>query len=182
MRKRIICGIVVVLTLLFGNGCYYVFYGQNLSTKKLLEGRELIFYEMCSIYTIHTALWSLSWPLSPQAARECFLLHFSQKDIVTIRMNLSSPKIEAIVRSLKDRQFGSYESLARNGNEAYSLSSPEHKVAIAVNPCRVEKELQESLLRYLQDKGWPSCFTARYRVRNNSDAAYQVNNNLNDNY
>ena len=204
----------MALTLLFGNGCYYVFYGQNLSTKKLLEGRDLNLYEMCSIYTMHIALWSLGWPLSPQAARECFLLHFPQKDTVTIRMNLSSPRIQASVRSLKDRQVGSYESLTWNGDEAYSLSSPEHKAAIAVNPCRVEKEcqegslyscsvysimqypklsntvftlgfiripIQEGLFRYLQDKGWLSCFTARYRVGNNSEAANIVNNNKNDN-
>lgn len=197
--KRFIILIVSLLALLFGNGFYYVFFGQHKSMAKLEGGAELNLYEKCSIYTMHVALWTLGWPFSPQAARECFMLHFPQKDTVSIGMHLSSPRIESAVASLKDRPIGSSVKVSWDGYDAYSLASPEHKAAIAVNPCRIVKEwqesfmyscsvyssmqyplksntvitlgsiripLQEGLFRYLQDKGWLSCFTARYRVGN----------------
>ena len=207
-RKRILFTLIALLTLLLGNGCYYLFHGQNLSAEKLRQGKDLNLYEKCSAYTMHIALWSLGWPMSPQAARECLMLHFPHKDTVNIRMNLSSPRIDAAVRSLKDKPVGASVRIAWDGNEAYSLASPEHKAAIAVNPCRVVKEwqesymyscsvyspmlypkqsntvisagpfrihLQEGLFRHLQDKGWLSCFTARYRVGNDAESTAMAN-------
>lgn len=146
MKKKILFALIALLILLFGNGCYYVFSGQNRSAEKLRQGKDLNLYEKCSIYTMHIALWSLGWPMSPQAARECFMLHFPQKDTVSLRMDLSSPRISAAVRSLKDKAVGSSVGLTWNGNEAYSLENAEHIVAIAVNPCRIVKEWQEGHL------------------------------------
>lgn len=213
MKKRIIITILSLLALVFANGCYYVIRGQEVSADKLRQGIELNLYEKCSIYTMHVALWTIGWPMSPQAARECFMLHFPQKDTVTIRMNLSSPRIAAAVRALKDQPVGSAMSVTWDGYEAYSLASPEHRAAIAVNPCRVVKEwqeaylytcgvyslmqypiqsstvftigsvripVQEGLFRYLQDKGWLSYFTARYRVGNFVEAASIANQVIGD--
>ena len=194
--------------LLFGNGCYYVFSGQNRSAEKLRQGKDLNLYEMFSIYTMHVALWSLGWPMSPQAARECFMLHFPQNDTVSLKMNLSSPRMKAAVQSLKDRAIGSSVKLVWNGNEAYSLKNAEHKTAIAVNPCQIVKDwqegdlytcsvyslmqypkqsntvitvglfrinIQEGLFRYLQDKGWLSCFVARYHIEIITESAAITN-------
>lgn len=213
MKKRIIITVISLLAIVFGNGCYYVFRGQIKSMAKLERGAELNLYEKCSIYTMHIALWSLGWPMSPQAARECFMLHFPQKDTVFIDMHLNSPRIESAVASLKKRPVGSSVRVAWNGADAYSLASPEHKAAIAVNPCRVVKEWQESymytcsvyslmqyprksntvftlgsiripvqegLFRYLQDKGWLSCFTARYQVGNNAESLAIMNRYIED--
>ena len=199
MKKRILITFLSLLALILANGCYYVFRGQQVSADKLHRGMELNLYEKCSIYTMHVALWMLGWPMSPQAATECFMLHFPQKDTVTIGMDLCSPKVDAAVRILKGQPIGSSVMVSWDGSEAYSLANPEHRAAIAVNPCRVVKEweeaclytcsvyssmqypiqastvftigsvrihVQEGLFRYLQDKGWLSCFTARYRVGN----------------
>jgi len=213
MRKRIILIAILLLALVVGNGCYYVFRGQNKSMEKLEQGDELNLYEKCSIYTMHIALWTLGWPLSPQAARECFMLHFPQKDTVSINMHLSCPRIEYAMASLKERPVGSSVTVSWNGPDAYSLASQEHKAAIAVNPCRIVKEWQESymytcivyssmqypkksntvftlgsirihvqegLFRYLQDKGWLSCFTARYRIGNDAESVAITNQFIND--
>lgn len=204
MKRKILHTLLSLVALFFVNGCYYVFHGQNRSAEKLRQGRDLNLYEKCSIYTMHIALWSLGWPMSPQAARECFMLHFPQKDTVSLRMDLSSPRINAAVRSLKDKAVGSSVGLTWNGDEAYSLENAEHKAAIAVNPCRIVKEwqngylytcyvyslmqypkqsntvitvgpirihIQEGLFRYLQDKGWLSCFVARYHIGNNAESS-----------
>ena len=146
MKKKILLSFLLLLTIIFANGCFYVFIGQDKSMKKLRNGKELNLYEKCSIYSMHVGLWTLGWPMSPQAARECFMLHFPQKDTVSIKMEFSSPRIEAVVRALKDCPIGSSTSISWNGNEAYSFANPEHKVAIAVNPCRVVKEWQEGYL------------------------------------
>ena len=213
MKKRIIITVISLLAIVFGNGCYYVFRGQQRSMAKLERGAGLNLYEKCSIYTMHVALWSLGWPLSPQAARECFMLHFPQKDTVFIDMHLKSPRIESAVVSLKERPVGSSVRVVWNGADAYSLASPEHKAAIAVNPCRVVKEWQESymytcgvyssmqyprssntvftlgniripvqegLFRYLQDKGWLSCFTAKYKVGNDAESLAIMNQFIDD--
>ena len=170
---------------------------------KIQQGAELNLYEKCSIYTMHIGLWTLGWPMSPQAARECLMLHFPQKDTVTINMRLSSPRLDAAVSSLKDRPVGSSVAVSWDGTGAYFLANPEHKVAIAVNSCRIVKEwqennlytcsvyslmqyprysrtiftlgsvripVQEGLFRFLQDKGWLSCFTARYLVGNDAES------------
>ena len=203
MKRKIIITLLAVLALLFGNGFYYVFHGQDMSIEKLQRGMELNLYEKCSIYTMHIGLWTLGWPMSLQAARECLMLHFPQKNTVYINMRLSSPRIDAAVSSLKDRPVGSYVDVSWDGTGAYSLASPEHKAAIAVNSCRIVKEwqennlytcsvyssmqypkrsntvftlgriripVQEGLFRFLQDKGWLSCFTARYPVCNDAES------------
>ena len=213
MKRRIIISFLTALALLFANGCYYVFRGQDKSMEKLQRGMELNLYEKCTIYTMHIALWTLGWPLSPQAARECFMLHFPQRDTVSIEMHLSSPRIKEAVASLRDKPLGSSVAVSWNGNEAYSLASPEHKAAIAVNPCRIVKEWQESylytcsvyssmqypkrsdtvftlgriripvqegLFRYLQDREWLSCFTARYRVGNDAKSVAIMNQFIDD--
>lgn len=213
MKKRIIIITLSLLAIVVGNGCFYVFRGQNRSMEKLQRGAELNLYEKCSIYTMHIGLWALGWPMSPQAARECFMLHFPQKDTVSIRMRLSSPRIEAAVASLKEQPVGASARVSWNGAEAYSLASPEHKAAIAVNPCRIVKDWQESyfydcsvyssmqypkhsntvftlgsiripvqegLFRYLQDRGWLSCFTARYRVGNDAESVAIMNQYIED--
>jgi len=146
MKKRIIITILSLLALVVVNGCYFVLCCQDKAMGKLQRGAELNMYEKCSIYTMHIGLWTLGWPMSPQAARECLMLHFPQKDTVTIKMRLSSPRIDAAVGSLKDRPVGSSVAVSWDGTGAYSLASPEHKAAIAVNSCRIVKEWQENNL------------------------------------
>ena len=208
MKKKIIITILSMLALVVANGCYFVFCGPDRAMGKLQRGAELNLYEKCSIYTMHIGLWTLGWPMSPQAARECLMLHFPQKDTVSINMRLSSPRLDAAVSSLKDRPVGSSVTVSWDGTGAYSLASPEHKAAIAVNSCRIVKEwqenhlytcsvycliqyprysrtvitlgsvripLQEGLFRYLQEKGWLGCFTARYLVGNGGEAGVGVN-------
>ena len=187
---------------------YYVLIGQKSSSVKLSKGEELSLYECMSIYQMHIAVWSLGWPLSPEAARECFMLHLPiRKDTVIVRGKIDSPKIRKAASSLKHDGQSVY--VAWNGARDYALRSPEHRAAIAVNPCYVKRvgnmkengnghaenndenssgilfeitssmqypkwsetvfnlgfcsiTAQEGLFRYLQDKGWLSCFVAKY--------------------
>ena len=186
MKKSVKIALIGLLCLVFAvliNGCYYVFWGQEKSMKKLQNSQDLNFYECCSVYTMHMALWIFGWPLSPEAAKECFLLHFPQKDTVEFEITnaiYNSPKIE--------------------------LNSPEHRAAIALNPCKITRVetpewlteynrklydvkitspmiypkhsrtefnlgkvtiiVHEGLFRYLQDRGWLSKYIAEYNATN----------------
>ena len=73
--KWLLILIALIIVLVFANGCYYVFRGQERSMAKLEQGRELNLYECCSIYTMHMAVWMFGWPISPEAAKEAFWLH-----------------------------------------------------------------------------------------------------------
>jgi len=145
--------------LVFINGCYYVFVGQNKSAEKLKHGEELNLYECCSIYTMHMAVWMFGWPMSIPAARECFMLHFPQEDVVRIHDTsvFKSPKIEKVVAKLSKSPDGTTQKVSWYGNDDYSVFSPERKTAIAVNPCRLTKYtdsddqtviVMHSLMRY----------------------------------
>ena len=157
--KRILITVAIITSILIINGCYYVFNGQFRSVEKLNSGQDLNLYECFSAYTMHMATWILGWPLSPTAAYECMTLHFPHRDETTVinneylRAKLATPKIIRAMRSLKDSPVCSSVRVAWNGNEAYSVLSPEHNAAIAVNPCIVTKEL-------IMDDG-----TALYTIR-----------------
>ena len=76
--KKIIIAILVVVALIFGNGCYYVFCGQSKSYEKLQAGKRLNFYECCSVYSMHSAATIFSGILSPEAAYQCLLMQFAK--------------------------------------------------------------------------------------------------------
>lgn len=67
---------VSVFTIIFINGCYFVFWGQEKSASKLAQNKDLNAYEIASIYSMHTACWMFGWPISPEAAKLLFCKQF----------------------------------------------------------------------------------------------------------
>ena len=132
----------VLAATVFVNGCYFVFSGQEKAMRKIRQGDRLNLYENCSVYTMHMALWLFGWPLSPEAAWECFLLHFPHHDdeVVTFRASegfIKAPKLLEAINSLADRPSGSTVHVTWNASRDYALNSPERRAAIAVNACDV---------------------------------------------
>ena len=68
--------IVSIFLIVFVNGCYYVFYGQEKSVKKLEQGKDLNAYEIASIYSMHTACWMFGWVFTPTTAHLAFCSQF----------------------------------------------------------------------------------------------------------
>ena len=144
MKKVLIIILILfvsVFTIIFVNGCYFVFWGQEKAMSKLQNNQDLNLYECCSIYTMHMAVWMFGWPLSPEAARECFKLHFSQQDTVEFKTTnaIYSPKIAKACESLSDKPVGTSIIVTWNGDIDYALKSPEHRAAIALNPCKITR-------------------------------------------
>lgn len=155
MKKYVKIVLIGVLCLVFAvliNGCYFVFCHQEKSMQKIQQGKELNLYECCSIYTMHMAVWMFGWPLSPEAAKECFLLHFPQKDTIEFKVTnaiYNSSKIENAIKSLSTKSVGTSITVSWNGNKDYALNSPEHRAAIALNPCKITRvETPEWLTEY----------------------------------
>ena len=59
--KITIISLLVLVALVFANGCYYVFWGQEKSMEKIRKGGELNLYECCSVYTMHMASKTMMW-------------------------------------------------------------------------------------------------------------------------
>lgn len=142
--KITLISLLIIVAIIFANGCYFVFWHQDKSMAKIQQGKELNFYECCSVYTMHMALWMFGWPLSPEAARECFLLHFPHEENGVVRFKASrgfmkSPKLQKAVEYLSDKQSGTSVHVAWKASKDYALRSPEHRAAIAVNACDVIK-------------------------------------------
>ena len=143
--KKVLKSIVIlfasIFVIVFANGCYFVFKGQEKAMSKIHAGKELNFYECCNAYTMHMALWMFGWPMSPEAAKECFLLHFHQKDTVQFKLpdRAFSPKLKAACESLRYEPVGASVYLAWNGDNDYALNSPEHRATLALNPCKITK-------------------------------------------
>ena len=76
--KKVILAILITFSIIFTNGCYYVFNGQFKSLDKINSGKKLNPYECFSAYTINTAGWMFGWILSPEAAGQCFLMQFGK--------------------------------------------------------------------------------------------------------
>lgn len=134
----------ILVGIVFINGCYYVFCHQDKSMAKVQQGKELNVYECGSIYTMHCALWMFGWPLSPEAAKECFLLHFPHEKTDTVYLSYSkkfinSVKLQRAIKSLENKPIGKSIYVPWNGKEAYSIRSTECRASIAVNPCQVTK-------------------------------------------
>lgn len=141
--------LVTIIGVIFINGCYYVFCGQEKSKKKLQQGKELNLYECCSIYSMHTAVWMFGWTFAPEAAKECFFLHlpYTQGDTLDFNPNkiINSQKINTAINSLASKPLGSSVYVTWDGNKDYALSSPEHRAAIAINPCKITKNKPSEL-------------------------------------
>lgn len=145
--KKGLIAFAMLVSLVFINGTYFVFCHQVRTMEKIRKGGKANLYECCSIYTMHMALWMFGWPLSSEAAWECFLLHLPHEkdEIVTFRSGRAfyTPKMKAAIASLADKPYGASVRVAWNGDRDYAFNSPERRAAIAVNACDVTKRKPE---------------------------------------
>ena len=102
---------------------------------KIQKGEDVSLYEKCSIYTMHMAVYMFGWPLSPEAAGEIFRMSFSKNREKTIYKEndyfMDSP---AVQRALKGLEEGQRKKIVFKAETAYNTASPDHRVALGVNP------------------------------------------------
>ena len=133
MKRRILRVTLGLLILLFGNGCYYVFYGQHLSADKLRRGEELNKYEIGSIYSMHLGICAIGWLYSPEATKEIIGMSFKRNRDKVIKKESDFFLKYPIIRNHYQNQY-SRKRIAFNGDKSYSFLDSDHRLALAVNP------------------------------------------------
>lgn len=135
IRKLIIKAFLSLFAIVFINGCLYVFALQDKTMNKIKEGTEVSIYERCSIYTMHMAVYLFGWPLSPEAAGEVFRMSFPKNKDKSVFMEndffVDSPAVQKALSGLDE---GEREMIVFKAETAYNTASPDHRVALAVNP------------------------------------------------
>ena len=172
----------------FINGCIYVFALQDRTMNKIQKGEDVSLYEKCSIYTMHMAVYMFGWPLSPEAAGEIFKMSFPwNRETAIFRENDFFMDSPAVQRALKGLEEGQRKKIVFRAETAYNTASPDHRVALAVNPGFLYKKegkvylesyahypyysatpitlfgakiiIHEGLFHYLEKIGWMHPFT-----------------------
>ena len=177
--KWLLISIALIIVLVFANGCYYVFRGQERSMAKLREGRDLNLYECGSIYTMHTAIWMFGRCVSPEAARQAYLMtkvpsghHYYSHSNDFIKLPKESLEYKlAFPENLKiDSQrvmvsagfydlAGNYIDSERPG----TIYECEFDVTYSNMIYKVGNiKIYGTLLKYIQDKGWINGFRVHY--------------------
>lgn len=126
---------LTLFIILFINGSIYVFALQDWTMNKIQNGEDVSLYEKCSIYTMHMAVYMFGWPLSPEAAGEIYRMSFSKNREKTIYKRddyfMDSP---AVQKALKGLEEGQRKRIVFKAETAYNTASPDHRVALGVNP------------------------------------------------
>lgn len=137
MRTLKILGklLLALFIVVFINGCIYVFALQDRTMNKIKNNEKVSLYEKCSIYTMHMAIYMFGWPLSPEAAGEIYRMSFSKnREQIIYKENdyfLGSP---AVQKALKGLEEGQRKKIVFKAETAYNTASPDHRVALGVNP------------------------------------------------
>ncbi len=122
-----------MFSVVFLNGCYYVFWGQKASAQKIREGKELTLYEIGSIYTMHMAICTVGWIYSPEATKEIIGMSFKKNRDEVIRKESDFFLKYPIIQDQYQSQYAR-RKIAFNGDKSYSLLDSDHRLALAVNP------------------------------------------------
>ena len=133
---KILAGSLLALFIaIFINGCIYVFALQDRTMSKIQNGEGVSLYEKCSIYTMHMAVYMFGWPLSPEAAGEIYRMSFSKNRDQTIYAEddffMDSPAVHKALQGLEE---GQRKKIVFKAETAYNTASPDHRVALGVNP------------------------------------------------
>lgn len=146
MKKIIYC-LLIIISLIFINGCYFVFHGQHIASQKLEAGKDLNKYEICSIYTMHLAICTVGWIYGPEATKEYIRMSFKKNRDSTIYIEtdffLESPVVQ---QELLNLEKGKEKRIAFKDN-CYSLHNPNHRVALAANPGYLSKQNSQIIFR-----------------------------------
>ena len=148
---KIFAGSLLALFIaIFINGCIYVFALQDRTMNKIKNNEKVSLYEKCSIYTMHMAVYMFGWPLSPEAAGEIFKMSFPwNREKAIFSENDFFMDSPAVQRALKGLEEGQRKKIVFKAETAYNTASPDHRVALAVNPGFLyKKEGKEYLESY----------------------------------
>lgn len=163
--KKICSILAIIIGIIFINGCYFVYKGQEKASLKLASNIELNMYEKLSTYSVHTACWMFGWIISPESAEQAFLMNFPQ-DSVVYRNNdffkkskllytfiqydgkISYPLNEITTTDFKESRY----ALALDGGTYKSQDiteiGPYNSASMCIESCTVKAEYSDYIGQY----------------------------------
>lgn len=168
--KKIFFTIVLILTVIFFNGCYFVFYGQKKAVDKLKQNQELNTYEIISIYSMHLAICTAGWIFSPEATIQQILMTVPHEDTVVFNNKRVSSEFREYPSGMicyskytvNNLRFScAFNGAYKSSNNVYGkmqypyLLKPTYILNIPI---------YEGLIRYLQDKNILHCYNFKYII------------------
>lgn len=145
--KRIIIVSIIIILLIIGNGCYWLFSDvQRGCVEKIAKGQPTSLYEKASILTLHLGICSIGSLYCKDAAYANFKMLVTDKDTVYMHSdNWITPKIKA---RFKNNQLG---KMAWNGDVDYAFNSPEKDGAILLNGCILSERVIDGKQCYVAE-------------------------------
>lgn len=146
IKKIMICALLV-LGLVIGNGCYWLFSDiQTRCVEKIARGQQTSFYDKASIATLHMGICTIGSLYCKEAAWANFKMLVSRKDTVYMHSDKwITPKVAA---RLEKEQWG---RMAWNGDTDYAFNSPEKNGAILLNWCILSERIIEGKSCYVAE-------------------------------
>ena len=88
--------ILGIILLIFINGVYYVFWGQEKSMRKLNAGKELNLYEVRTIRSFNFLNYTIGRARCREAAEQCWLMQWAKTDSVISKQDFTKAHFVAV--------------------------------------------------------------------------------------
>lgn len=161
--KKILITCILILTIVFFNGCYFVFFGQHKAAQKLENKEDLNKYEIFSTYTMHVAICTIGWIYGPEATMEYIRMSFKKNRNQTFYIEndffLTSPIVKQALTDLNNEKRIAFR------DNCYSLHNPNHRVALAANPGYLNKK--DSIITFKVPVHYPYCLNTKIYISKN---------------
>lgn len=137
MVKKLVISFLLILGIIIGNGCYWIFSDiQTKCAKDITNGKPLSCYDKASILTLHIGICTIGSLYCKDAAWANLQMLVTKKDTIYLHSDSwITPKIK------KRFENGQYGKMAWNGNADYAFRSPEKDGAILLNWCILKEQI-----------------------------------------
>ena len=137
IAKKLLIILAIVVVLVFGNGCYWLFSDiQTECVKKISKGESISLYDKFSISTLHLGMCTVGSLYCAEAAWANFKMIITDNDTIYLHSDAwLTPKIK---NRFKNGQLG---RMAWNGDVDYAFNSPEKDGAILLNWCILNEQV-----------------------------------------
>ncbi len=134
--KRLLICCILIITLIFINGCYFVFHGQFKATDKVNSGKDLNTYEIFSTYTMHTACWLFGWIVEPTTAKLAFCSQFHLNPEYSYQSVPTNERINQVKQAITNAYL--HDSIPLNIKNKLTFESYNDKASILFNGSSIQ--------------------------------------------
>lgn len=163
--KKILINLLIILLLIFGNGCYWLFSDiQTRCVEKIANNQSTSFYDKASILTLHLGICTAGAFYCKEAAWANLKMLTTNNDTVYLHSDKwITPKIR---KRFESNKLG---KMTWNGDVDYAFKSPEKDGAILLNGCLLKEQVIDDKLCYTAecDYTWKQPSKTTFKITDN---------------